>query len=413
MSIHQEAICQIVLETRSPKKGDVYPVKLRVTYQRTQRYYGVSIDLSKEEFKLATSPRPKEPYKTIKFKLLAHEQKGIEIISKMETFTFAFFKSEFIGKTSSKKDVFHSFEKYIENLFKENRIGTANSYKCAYVSLQKFKNTMSFAEVTPQLLQNYESYMIAKGVSVTTIGIYLRSLRTIVNLAIQNKIISVDSYPFGKNRYQIPSGRNIKKALTIEEIEKVYNYDTIEGTPEDKAKSFWVLSYLLNGINMKDLCLLKYKNMSGDRISFIRSKTQRSRKKDLSPIVVILTKQSISLINKLKANPIAEENLIFDILSKDQSAIEQDKKLHQFIKTTNKYMKRIAEDLKINKPLTTYVARHSFSTVLKRSGAPIEFISEALGHSNITTTQSYLDSFEDDSRRKYTNALLNFEKTNE
>ena len=44
----------------------------------------------------------------------------------------------------------------------------------------------------------------------------------------------------------------------------------------------------------------------------------------------------------------------------------------------------------------TYVARHSFATVLKRSGVNISIISEALGHTNLSTTQYYLDSFENE-----------------
>ena len=44
----------------------------------------------------------------------------------------------------------------------------------------------------------------------------------------------------------------------------------------------------------------------------------------------------------------------------------------------------------------TYTARHSFATVLKRSGVNISIISEALGHTNLSTTQYYLDSFENE-----------------
>ena len=73
-------------------------------------------------------------------------------------------------------------------------------------------------------------------------------------------------------------------------------------------------------------------------------------------------------------------------------------------------MQKIADALGIDKPVTTYYARHSFATVLKRSGAPIEFISESLGHSDMKTTDNYLDGFEDDTKREYTKALLNFNR---
>lgn len=73
-------------------------------------------------------------------------------------------------------------------------------------------------------------------------------------------------------------------------------------------------------------------------------------------------------------------------------------------------MKRIAQKLEIDITLTTYVARHSFSTVLKWSGAPIEFISEALGHHDTKTTGHYLDSFEDSVKQQYSQFLLAFNK---
>ena len=44
----------------------------------------------------------------------------------------------------------------------------------------------------------------------------------------------------------------------------------------------------------------------------------------------------------------------------------------------------------------TYWARHSYATVLKRSGVPTSIICESLGHSSERVTQIYLDSFENE-----------------
>jgi len=84
----------------------------------------------------------------------------------------------------------------------------------------------------------------------------------------------------------------------------------------------------------------------------------------------------------------------------------QEKK--QFLQVINKHMKRIGVKLGIDIKLTTYVARHTFATVLKRSGAPIEFISESLGHSDLKTTENYLDSFEDSTKKQWAQALVDF-----
>jgi len=69
-----------------------------------------------------------------------------------------------------------------------------------------------------------------------------------------------------------------------------------------------------------------------------------------------------------------------------------------FLGLINYWMKEILPNLGIDKKATTYVARHTFSTVLKRSGASIEFIQEAMGHTDIKTTESYLDSFDKETK---------------
>ena len=60
-------------------------------------------------------------------------------------------------------------------------------------------------------------------------------------------------------------------------------------------------------------------------------------------------------------------------------------------------------------PVTTYSARHSFATVLKRSGTNISYISESLGHSNLAITENYLASFERDERMKNAQLLTKFD----
>jgi len=81
-------------------------------------------------------------------------------------------------------------------------------------------------------------------------------------------------------------------------------------------------------------------------------------------------------------------------------------------KIINKYIKLIVKELGINKEVTTYFARHSFATVLKRSGVKIEMISELLGNSNVGVTENYLDGFENEEIQKNTDVLTSgFKKT--
>jgi integrase/recombinase XerD len=79
-----------------------------------------------------------------------------------------------------------------------------------------------------------------------------------------------------------------------------------------------------------------------------------------------------------------------------------------FMGLVNYWMKEILLNLGIDKKATTYLAWHTFSTVLKRSGASTEFIQEALGHTDIKTTESYLDSFDKEMKKQLAGLLISF-----
>lgn len=62
----------------------------------------------------------------------------------------------------------------------------------------------------------------------------------------------------------------------------------------------------------------------------------------------------------------------------------------------NKRLKTIGKELDIPITLTTYVARHSQATVMKRAGVSIVVIREIIGHSSERVTLIYLDSFDNE-----------------
>ena len=403
----------IIQDTRKANSEGKFPLKLRVIFNRQNRTYSIGIDLSKEQFdKLFSTKLRDEWLKDVRLNCEEIKHKAEETCNKIEEFTFDKFKDTFFvnpDEQAKTKDVYRSFDNYITLLNGQNRVSTAASYTCAKNSLKKFKKKLTFENITPTFLNGYEKSMLEEGNSPTTVGIYLRSLRTIFNQAIENGIIAKEQYPFKKNKFQIPASRNIKKALTLSEIEKIFNYETISGTSEAKAKDLWCLSYLCQGINLKDLARLKIKNLESNKITFIRAKTQLSTKSNQSHITIMLSDKAKEIIHKLKNKSNNPEDYLLPILE-PKITPKREKDLIQYTnKLINTYMKRIGLELGFDKVPLFYSARHSFATVLKRSGVSTEYISEALGHSNLATTQSYLDSFEDETKKQYANLLTKFD----
>lgn len=406
-----EAEASVYLDKSRPKKSGECSVKIKITFNRKRKYFATGKDLTIKEFNQTFfGTRKTKEQKECKTYIEKQEGKANDIIENMRVFTFDVFEEKFLEQRNTQNSVSFAFDKYIEQLRIESRLGTASSYECAKNSISGFNKDLTFAEISKTFLQKYEGWMLQNGKSRTTVGIYIRTLRAVYNL--QN--IDKSLYPFGesKNKYSIPISRNIKKALTVEEIAKIYNYEAEPNSTKEMAKDYWLFLYLCNGMNVKDFCLLERGNIDEQMLNYCRAKTQRS-KKESKNISIALKPETWDIIKKWGQHSILKDAYIFPHLRKGMTA-EQERATYQGLtKTINKYMKHIASEVGINKNVTTYFARHSFATVLKRSGVKIEMISELLGHSSVDVTESYLDSFEKEQIQKETNALtLGFKKAN-
>lgn len=397
---------KIILDKRRALKNGYYPVKLRVCYKRRAKFYGLGIALTENEFTKMMGKYSKGDYYIKRIKLNKKEFDAYKIIDELDPFSFKQFEDRFIDKKIISTDAFLLINEKIEELEKQKRIKTKKSYESLFSSLKKFhlKDCLPIERIKVSFLEEYELWLLDKGRSITTVGIYLRNLRAIINRAIDEEIISRDKYPFGRNKYQIPTGKNIKKALTKEEVLKIMNYDP-KNEMEGYCRDLWVLSYLANGANITDIAHLTHENIQDNFLVFYRRKTQRSNRQNPKLIRVYINERIKAIIEGRGSKEIGSLYL-FPILTKGMTAEEQVKKIENVIRSINHHMKSIGEVLEIPKKITTYTARHTFSTVLKRSGASIEFISESLGHTNIITTEHYLDSFDDSEKEKWSKALL-------
>jgi integrase/recombinase XerD len=409
---------KMMLVTRRPKQTGKYPVKLQITFQRKTKQYLVGIDLSTDEFEYVLNPsKNKELFDAKTKRDLSEDRltmnallgKANDIITKLVDFSFAQFDKKFYQKKLANTDVYQYYESAIQRFKEKERFGTASCYQSSLTSLKTFRPHLSFRDITVDFLEEYEAWFLGKGKSISTVGIYLRPLRAIINEAIEDGIISKENnYPFGKRRYQIPASKNIKKALTLEEISRYFRYDAPPDTWHDKARDFFLFSYLGNGINMKDISLLKNKDLDGDYIRFIRAKTQHTNRSSSTQISIYIVPEMKAIIEKWRGINRKPESYLFPILDTGLSIERQGELVKLFTRNMNTYLKYVTTAIGIDKPVTTYFARHSFATILRRSGATTEMISESLGHTSTKTTVSYLDSFEDDKRKEIMAALTNF-----
>jgi integrase/recombinase XerD len=403
----KEVTTSIFINKHSLNTKGKCSISLRVTFDRKKKYYPIGISLSEADFEKAMGDRPRNEFKELALKIRSFEYKASEIIKGLHFFSFEAFEKHFYTNRGSRDSVSQAFSDYAQNLREEGRIGTAVSYECAQSSFNKFAPKIKFAEVNPELLRKYEKWMLSQDKSPTTVGIYMRSLRTIFNNIISDGLLTIDYYPFGRKKYEIPSSKNVKKALSIVDISKIYFFKPVEGSPAERARDYWIFMYLCNGINVKDFCLLRYENLKGDTLEFERAKTART-KRNIESIRIPVSDDAKRIIKQWGNKKVNEKTFIFPVLANELTPERERQLIQQLTQVINSHMKGIAQSLEIVNDVTTYAARHSFATILQRSGASTEFISEALGHSNVRTTQNYLAGFEDESKREINKALTAF-----
>jgi len=447
-SVFMPVSLSIELDTRRLKKRTgAYPVKLLVVYDSAPQRYQTIYDLSNEDFKKLSAPRLNpELQKTrdnLKDMLRAAEIAAKEI----QPFSFTEFEKYFVtsnplfkprkqkqqsAETGNGEFDFSPYEQkfpilkeshpkpdcisvvfiwYVKNLIKEGRIGSALNYQNTYFSLKKFRGNVQFIDVTPGYLRQYEKWMRDRDRSRSTVGINLRPLRSIYNLAIEEfSLIPRKNYPFGRRKYLIPTSKNIKKALSQDDISKIYYYQT-DDVEYLQARDYWLFFFLANGMNPKDAALLRYRNIQGEFIVFERAKTQLTTRNDPKQITVYITEDIQVIIDRWGNKDKSPNNYIFPVLRLDMPPLEEHFSIKALIKFVNDRMGKICEELNIKKA-TTIFTRHTYSTFMKRSGASTEFIQEALGHADKSTTENYLDSFEKDVKKEFAGKLVSFKKAN-
>ena len=397
-------------DTRSKLLDGNYPIKLTVYFGRQKKRYKTPFKATQEVYdRLLANRLRDESTKQLKRQTVSWLDKQTLIAESIVPFTFTDFENIFYAeKTQSRKiqlndGVNSIYEKHIQALKEEGRISTASSYQDSLTSMLSYKKNLKVSQITPDFLKGYEKWMTDNGRSLTTVGMYLRALRTIFNIAIENEVIETSKYPFKK--YNIPAPQKISRTLKKEEIKLIINY-TAKRDADAIALDYWVFSFISNGMNFKDIALLKYGNINGDFIEFRRAKTKRTSNNNSLPIMVPLDESLLFIIKKLGNKSKKKEDYIFPILKHGLTPQQEYDRVKTFVRNTNKRLTRIGIELGLSLKVTSYVARHCFATIQKNNNAPLAYISEALGHSNLKTTQNYFGRFEDEGLKVFHSGLM-------
>jgi site-specific recombinase XerD len=372
-----------------------HPIMLRVCKGGKKKYVGLGISVNPKYWDFEKSkPKRNCPNREQIIKAInEQEQKYSEQILEFSTEQREYSPAtliEAVAPVRKAKTVDDLFNDYICQLKDEGRLGYALSVQQVRNSLLKFKghSDIFFSEIDVNWLKSYESWLRCCKLEDNTIGIRFRTLRAVYNLALTEGLVKTDLYPFKKYKVSKLHKETAKRAITKEQVKQVIEYDVSEVRFYKKlAVDMFTFSYLMGGINFTDMASLTDKNIDGGRMVYVRQKTKKL-------IILPLQEKAVEIMNRYRS---PQRKYIFPILDNRERTPRQIRnRIYDVLANVNGHLNDIGKELGIELKISSYTARHSYATVLKRSGVSTSIISESLGHSSERITQIYLDSFDNE-----------------
>jgi integrase/recombinase XerD len=394
------ATAKIILHTIKIIKGGKHPVVIRITKDRARKYYTIgkskSYACKLDDWDIVNSQYRKsfQDYDTKNAVLRNEIAKANKVIDtfKFEDVEFSFDKfDKLFLKKSRKNNVSHFFDETISDYLKAGRIGYADIFKYTKYALFRFNSEdLRFSDITSEFLEKFETNLRANSVKPNSIFVYMRTLRTLLNKAIKANYMKLENYPFSSQHHEGYSIEGLKektrkRAISIEEMNKIINLKTVPGTGIFHAKNFFLFSFYTMGMAFHDIAHLKWSDITNGILKYYRQKSG-------SQITAFLQPEAKAILKYYKSNSI----YIFPILTEDHKTPEQQyRRVKNALKKVLIDLKTIGEELEIV-GITTYVTRHSWATILHKMGAPIGKIQQGMGHKTPNDTSIYLKEFENE-----------------
>lgn len=392
------------------RKRGAYPISLKIAKNKERKFLETGLKAEPEQWNKDTQRFVQDKkvvpnFKELNLRLSELEVKLNKIVRDFEItetdWTLNQFEEAFLNK-SAKGNVKEYVEKLVATLRESGHIGNANVYKRTLHMLElndkKFKQR-TFPEIDLKYVKDFDLFMQKRECKGNTRKYYMQTLRSVLNRAIEDKVANDRTYPFGRNGFKVAKLKEttLKRYMPLEKMEKLKKREITKEVHERTRKLFLFLYYCF-GISFMDAAYLKKKNIiEGNNCKYIIYKRRKTNEAQESRFIQVrITDELQDLLDWFAKNALLIDDYILPIISKPGYEGE---KLYNHIlcryRNIRKSLSKIPELLGLGDiNLTTYVSRHTMAMTLQDNLIPREVISQIMGHKDMATTNTYLDSFE-------------------
>lgn len=327
--------------------------------------------------------------------LRMYEQRASDILRGFERdsipFSFDTFEAEMFATKTVSAQTAPNLAEYTrsiaDELTTEKRHGNSVLYRNLAHLFDLYKPRTTLGEITGAWLIRFEHYQRAeRKMKPGGIGANMRTLRAVCNRAIKAGIMKQDWYPFRAYPLGHLSQPTPERAIALEDLRRILDAD-LDGDPQETfSRDLFQFSLYARGMNLVDIAHLRPDNIHSGRIEYTRRKTHQ-------PYSVGLNEHTTAILEKYASPGAMYCFLILSDFFVTQK--QQQERIHRVMVQVNRAIRAISERLGLpTSRLSFYTARHTYASALKVLGVSTEVISEALGHSNMKTTEIYLKQFE-------------------
>ncbi len=282
------------------------------------------------------------------------------------------------------KSVFSFLQEQILRQKRMQRMGTSMTYTSAYRRFREFRKgaDLRFSELSPGMIEEYEAWLVNRGLKQNTIRFYLRTLNTLLYKAVDNGLLDRDRKLFCRVRLSYVG--TAKRAVSESCIRAIQKLQLPEGSILAFARDVFMFSFYTRGMPFVDIACLKKTDLKNGQLVYCRKKTNRQ-------LNVEWEREHQQIVDRY-AGMTEGSPYMFPVIRKtDGTEYRQRRRMQENV---NRALKKIGDRIGLKMPLTFYVARHSWASIAQNLNYSVAVISEAMGHSSIKTTQTYLASID-------------------
>lgn len=290
---------------------------------------------------------------------------------------FTFIRSMIAKKTAAKRD------------------GTAKTYRDSLASFSSFRNgkDITFDDLNEDIINQYEAWMKNKGLKRNSSSCYLRTFKTLYLKAVELGLTE-DKDIF---RHVFTGfATTTKRAISIDAIKAIRKLNLENNPALAFARDMFMLSLYLQGMAFVDIAYLKKSDIRNGQLQY-------SRKKSGQTLTISWEKPMQEIVDAYSHLTKDTPYLLPVITKQDGTERKQYEKAEHNV---NRNLKKIGEMAGLHIPLTTYVARHSWASIMRDMGNDITVVSKGLGHDDIKTTQIYLSTIDNSTVMKANKRFL-------